>query len=248
MLPVNVCQYDQALTLLPVLDLIEGQVVAARAGERGRYAPIRTPLTAGSDPVAVLGALLARSGADRAYLADLDGIQHGRPQWAVLRRLLAAFPQSGFWLDAGFASLEAGREAAAGLDAQGGRVVPVLGSETLQGCSDLSRTADTGPCVLSLDFGSEGFRGDPAWLAAPQCWPQQVIVMTLARVGVAQGPDLDRLRACLALAGDRQLYAAGGVRHVQDLAALARLGVAGALVASALHSGALRAGTPPPAD
>ena len=239
---MNVCQYDQAVALLPVLDLIGGQAVAARAGERGRYAPIRTPLVAGSDPGDVLAALLARSKAPLAYVADLDAIMQGRPQWTVLEQLLARFPDCKLWLDGGFAGAEQGLRSAAALDPERGRVLPVLGTETLRQCSDLSAAAYARHCVLSLDFGKHGLRGDPRWLEQAHCWPERVVVMTLARVGEAQGPDLDRLRQCLALAGSRQVYAAGGVRDAADLADLARLGVAGALVASALHAGSLPPG------
>jgi len=63
--------------------------------------------------------------------------------------------------------------------------------------------------------------------------------MTLARVGSGAGPDLARIAAIRARAGPRKLYAAGGIRGAADLADLARAGVAGALVASCLHNGAL---------
>ena len=70
-----------------------------------------------------------------------------------------------------------------------------------------------------------------------------MIVMTLTRVGMDEGPDLDRIAAISARARDRKIFAAGGVRGGEDLVALARCGAAGALVASALHDGRLnRAG------
>jgi phosphoribosylformimino-5-aminoimidazole carboxamide ribotide isomerase len=61
--------------------------------------------------------------------------------------------------------------------------------------------------------------------------------MTLARVGSGAGPDLERLAALRKAGGDRAIYAAGGVRDAADLAALDRAGIAGALVATALHDG-----------
>jgi phosphoribosylformimino-5-aminoimidazole carboxamide ribotide isomerase len=70
-------------------------------------------------------------------------------------------------------------------------------------------------------------------------WPSKVIVMTLARVGSATGPDIDRLTGIKALAADKRIFAAGGVRNADDLAALAQAGIAGALVATSLHTGAL---------
>ena len=63
--------------------------------------------------------------------------------------------------------------------------------------------------------------------------------MTLARVGSAMGPDWNRLAAIKSRRPDKLVFAAGGVRDADDLVGLARLGVAGALVASCLHSGKL---------
>ena len=71
--------------------------------------------------------------------------------------------------------------------------------------------------------------------ASPRLWPARVIAMTLERVGLRDGPDFATLAAIKARAGERELFAAGGVRGAEDLAALARTGVAGALMASALH-------------
>ena len=59
--------------------------------------------------------------------------------------------------------------------------------------------------------------------------------MTLARVGSGAGPDLGRLASIQSIAGGREIYAAGGVRNAADLSGLKQAGVAGALIATALH-------------
>jgi len=63
--------------------------------------------------------------------------------------------------------------------------------------------------------------------------------MTLARVGAGAGPDFARLRDIKAMAGDRSVIAAGGVRDEADLRSLVALGIEGALVATSLHDGTL---------
>ena len=65
--------------------------------------------------------------------------------------------------------------------------------------------------------------------------------MTLAKIGGGAGPDLARLAQIKARAGSREVYAAGGLRGAEDLAALAGLGIAGALIATALHEGRIGA-------
>jgi len=117
----------------------------------------------------------------------------------------------------------------------------VLGSESLTTLDDYHRGRErAGPAApLSLDFRGDQFIGPPALLGDAALWPDRVIVMTLARVGSNEGPDLERLAAIVARAGARRVYAAGGVRDSRDLIALREAGAAGALVATALHGGSI---------
>jgi HisA/HisF family protein len=222
------------MEVIPVIDLMGGIVVRARMGQRDRYRPIVTPLSRTSDPVDVTRGLLALHPFAALYVADIDAIE-GRPgNQAILGRLHAEFPALALWVDSGIADLDrATGWLAAGLG------VLVLGSETLADASLVRRLAGDPRVALSLDFKEQSFRGPAALLAEPQWWPRRIIVMTLARVGSGAGPDLDRLAAVRAAAPQRRVYAAGGVRDANDLAALERAGIAGALVASSLHDGHL---------
>src|SRR6266571_3356703 len=87
------------LEVIPVIDLMDGTVVRARMGRRDQYRPIDTPLSPTSDPVDVVRGLLTLHPFATIYVADLDGIQGGRDDRAVLRRLTDAFPQVSLWVD-----------------------------------------------------------------------------------------------------------------------------------------------------
>ena len=100
-------------------------------------------------------------------------------------------------------------------------------------------SASDASAILSLDFRGRDFLGPPELLEQPSLWPNRLIVMTLARIGSSDGPDLERLAMIRQRAGARRVYAAGGVRGAADLEALRRAGAAGVLVASALHDGRL---------
>jgi phosphoribosylformimino-5-aminoimidazole carboxamide ribotide isomerase len=225
-----------AFAIVPVLDLKGGQVVHARAGERARYRPIRTPLATGSEPPAVLDGLLSLAPFRRVYIADLDAIEGQGDHRAVVAALAYRYPHLDFWLDGGFAGV------AAAMAAQAERVAPVLGSESLPDTAALSDAVGRlgrSNCVLSLDYRGERFVGPAAIEASAELWPDHIIAMTLSRVGSGAGPDIARLAALRQSAGARQLFAAGGVRDAGDIERLAAMGVAGALVASALHDGRL---------
>jgi len=226
------------MDIVPVIDLRGGRVVHAKRGERASYAPLRSGLLEGSEPLAVLAALLAavaRAGrsAPAAYVADLDALLGGEPQWSLLEALRHASPVP-LWLDAGFDSL-----AAAVAAGQRG-FVPVVGSESLR---TLAGLPGNGPgardWVLSLDRDADGPRDRAGVLRQPQLWPESVIAMDLTRVGSEQGGVGHWLESCMRLADGHRWVAAGGVRGQGDLQALQAAGARAALVATALHAGAL---------
>lgn len=220
--------------VIPVLDLRGGRVVRARRGERATYAPIETPLAKGSEPAVVAAGLLRAWPARILYVADLDAIIDGAsPDIAALRAIASACPGAGLWVDAGFSRRES---VEAFLEAGLGR--PVIGSESQTDGALVSALGHR--AILSLDTRGRERLGPDALHDDPSLWPPDVIAMTLARVGAGAGPDLASLAAVRERASGRRVYAAGGVRGPDDLRALAQAGLAGALVASALHDGTLR--------
>lgn len=224
------------MQIIPVLDLMGGSVVRARHGDRASYRPIETPLAAGSAPVDVAAGLLRLAPFRILYVADLDGIMRQRPDLDSIDALSSAFPAVEWWLDNGVAT----RDGAAAALRNRPTVRLVIGSETQTSDDLLSVVGER--AVLSLDFRGDAFQGPPELLTDSSIWPDDVIVMTLARVGSGAGPDLERLADARRRAGaSRRVHAAGGVRDADDLRVLARCGVDGALVATALHDGRLDA-------
>lgn len=224
------------MEVVPVLDLKQGHVVRAYRGDRSRYRPIETPLSPTSDPLDVAAGLLDIHPFPTLYVADLDAIAGEQNNDASIGRLRRRFPRLRLWVDNGIGETHAARS---WLSRDFGDLV--LGSETQSDARVVRDLANDDRIILSLDFRGDAFQGPSALLDQPSIWPRRVIVMTLARVGSAEGPDLAKLSALRRVSGDRSYYAAGGVRDQTDLIALSDVGAAGALVASALHDGKLRA-------
>ncbi|MGD9510037.1 MAG: HisA/HisF-related TIM barrel protein [Geminicoccaceae bacterium] len=221
--------------LIPVVDLMGGVVVHARAGDRDRYRPLAQSLvTASAEPVAVVEGLLGLHPFPALYIADLDAIRKQGDNTSTILALRHRFPELRLWVDAGFSGECSCRRF---LAADLGNLV--LGSESQSDLRLLERFGEDPRLVLSLDFQGERALGAAELFDDPGRWPTRVIAMTLARVGAGGGPDLERLRALRGMSPGTRLYAAGGVRGADDLRALVELGCAGALVASALHDGRL---------
>jgi HisA/HisF family protein len=209
-------------------------VVHARMGTRSAYAPIETPLSPTSRPTDVARGLLSIFPFKNFYVADLNAIENKGNNHAALELLSVQFPQLELWVDAGISDIH---DAERWLEAGLGRLV--LGSETQQDSKLIRHLYRNNRAILSLDFRGDAFLGPASLLNEADIWPADVIVMTLARVGSASGPDMNWLTAIKSRAGNRQVYAAGGVRDAEDLALLVQAGIAGALVATSLHNGKL---------
>ena len=227
------------MQLVPVIDLLRGQVVRGIQGHRESYRPIVSALCSTAEPLAVARILCEHCGSGVLYVADLDALQGAPAQTALLAGLLDALPWLTLWLDAGFVDAEAAAALLAALEpAAAARVLPVFASESLRSSAALAAcfTDPAWPALLSLDR-RDGQRLDPAdcW-ERPELWPERVIVMTLERVGAGSGPDLDTLRAVAASAPPRtRLIGAGGIRNEADLREAEAAGADAWLVASALH-------------
>ena len=166
------------------------------------------------------------------YIADLDAIQKHGDHFETVAKLRAAMPHVDIWIDAGIASIEdSARWLELGLDC-------VIGSESqpdVETVRQLIEKIGMERMLLSLDFVAGQPKGPAELFVDTRFWPQRMIAMTLGRVGSYAGPDVDLLESLRQRADGHRIYAAGGVRDISDLEKLKSMGIAGALLASALH-------------
>ena len=222
---------------MPVVDLKGGVVVHARRGQRAEYAPLRSPLVDGCEPVPVARALCAAAQAGTLYVADLDAIA-GAPADTETLAALSALAE--LWVDAG--ATTRGRAAAL---AGAGVTRNVVGTESL-GPGDIG-DVDAPRRVLSVDLVDgklisprpELAGRDPAAAAplATALGVRELLVIDLVRVGSGSGPPLGAVAELAVSLPGVAIYAGGGVRNDDDLRALESAGATGALVATALHEG-----------
>lgn len=261
----------RAMRIVPVLDIMGGNVVHARRGERARYEPLRSPLVHGCEPVAVARALCAAARTGSMYVADLDALAGAPVDVATLGALSAV---AELWADAGATTISR-----ADALARAGVARNVIGTESLGAGSpgpappddewqftsrapksnaklpDKPHAARLAPTpVLSVDLRDgrlisrdPDLAGREPAAAAPLATAlgvREVLVIDLARVGSGSGPPLQAVAELATALPGLDVYAGGGVRNDDDLRALEAAGAAGALVATALHEGRV---TPSPA-
>jgi phosphoribosylformimino-5-aminoimidazole carboxamide ribotide isomerase len=193
------------------------------------------------DAVKLAGVYLDTFGLTDIYVADLDAIASRAPNAAVVRRICELGGH--VFVDGGVTTLdEAHRVAAAGAHEV------IVGLETLPSFDILRDICRHYPVTFSLDLrngipmnGAERMGASPEDLAreAVAAGVKAIIVLDVARVGGTAGPDTEMLSRIRHVVTGAALLAGGGVRDLDDLKLLTRIGCDGALIASALHDGRL---------
>ena len=217
------------MQIIPVIDLKDGLVVHAVRGNRAHYPPIHlnSELTSSSQIDAVLAAFLNLYAFKQFYIADLNAITGSGDHTQQIYAVVQAYPEIEFWIDNG---------------CQLSTITPtqsnkkwVIGTES-QALAPKQSSCDF---ILSLDYKHQQEQGNMEWFQQSQFWPETIIAMTLNRVGSNSGPDFAKLKQLQQSHPDKCWVAAGGIRHFNDLLALKQVGIQTALVATALHNGAI---------
>lgn len=236
------------MLLIPVIDVQDGLVVHGRFGDRTEYRPVQSVLCEGADPLRIANAFRSHFELTEIYLADLDAIVRGQPHFEIYRDLADA----GFtlWIDPGIRTANDWAEQQ--LKDCVHRIV--VGSETLQSRSDLSILLDrwgVDRLVFSLDLRegkpvtqSTDWRGVNALEMMDDVYAlgvRNILFLDLVRVGSGREIGTESLvKVARQTHSDLQVFVGGGVSGTQSLRRIRDMGIAGVLVASALHDGRIR--------
>lgn len=240
--------------IVPVVDVMAGRAVRAVQGRRSEYRPLESVLVPGSDPVDLANALFERHGYEELYVADLDALQGGQPQFELLKRI--ADSPVRLLLDLGIGMPDEVERAVRELSRSGACFVLATeaspDADAFAAC--LAELKDPAQAALGLDYQRGRFRTkqpatevatgtdfeeSEAWIdAALRANVETVVVLDLDRVGSDRGfawpagfdasPSRDRFR---------RKVSGGGIRSRADILDAFAAGCDAILVGSALHDG-----------
>jgi phosphoribosylformimino-5-aminoimidazole carboxamide ribotide isomerase len=232
------------MKVIPVIDVLNGVVVHGVRGERERYQPLKSTLCKSADPLD-LASTFESLGFGSLYLADLDAILGKSANFSIYRQIMTQ-TRLDLMVDAGIADITKASEV---LATEVSKIV--IGSETLSSLEFLGQAVSSfgvDNVVVSIDLKegkvlsvSEAIASMDAVSFAQELGKigvDQIILLDLDRVGTEHGINLVLLRNILEKTGVKVLVG-GGIRSLQELEELRKLGVSGALVATILHNGKL---------
>jgi len=230
------------MKVIPVIDILGGITVHAVRGRRNEYKPLNSVLCESTYPVEVAEALKALEFSE-LYVADLDAITRGCPNFSLYKKLT---DKTGFklMLDAGVASIEAAKKL---FDSGVAKVI--IGTETLLSTSFVANAIESfgsEKIMVSLDLMGDRVlnKFEPDTLVNPMVLLRkfqemgvfQIIMLDLEKVGSGEGVNKLFLKEIIRKI-EARIYVGGGVQNIKELLEMKNLGVSGALVATALHSG-----------
>lgn len=230
------------MLVVPAVDLKDGQVVRLRQGDFGAQQVYA------HDPLAVIRRFV-EAGARRVHLVDLDGARLGRPHQLlrVLGRVREAFPGLEVQVGGGLRDRQAVAEALAA-----GATRVLLGTAAVRqpdlvgalverfGAERVAVAVDVREGRVHVSGWREGTSRTPEELLAEMAGlgVRHALVTDIARDGMLSGPPVDLLAGLSRV--PVQLTASGGVRDLEHVRTLLRLGFLEAVVVGrAVYEGTL---------
>lgn len=243
------------MRIIPVIDLLSGNVVQGIGGQRTIYQPIKdSVITDSIEPITVVKDIYRKLQLDLFYIADLDSIQRkeaisikDNPNYPQIVEIVKN-PQFKVMIDCGCQTIDDITDILSlGIDHV------ILGTETIDSPIILDQAVEAfgaEKIILSLDFqggnllaNSERMKEiSPVKLAkhAEKLGINAIIVLELQKVGSQSGPLNQHLIDIASQINAIPVYSGGGVRSIQDLAILKENNVEGALIATAFHKGTIK--------
>jgi phosphoribosylformimino-5-aminoimidazole carboxamide ribotide isomerase len=217
-----------------VLDILNGNAVHAVRGERAKYQPVKGSVVCSSSaPLDIISAVMPRE----VYIADLDYLQHTGNNFEFIGKI-----------------------------SEMTKTMVDIGPENMDDveiCARIADTVITGTETASLDLiaaAAKRFPGrinvsidlkngmvltkdrelamNPGELVKKLNGYdiKDIIILELSKVGTSAGIDVGFLKE-IAASSNHNVLVGGGIRDMDDIHALEKTGVSGALVATALHNG-----------
>lgn len=225
--------------VIPAVDVLGDEAVRLEQGDFARVVARRL------DPIALVGAL-SEAGATLVHLVDLEGARTGKVRPELVRRAVAAAETTRVQAAGGVRSID---DAETLLKAGAARVVVGTAAFADDGALERYVAALGDRLVVAIDVRGDAIAVDgwerslplAAEEAAARCRDAGVCRLACTAVerdGTLAGPAFDLLERMCARSG-LPVLAAGGVRSVDDLSALAAIGCEGAIVGRALLEGGL---------
>ena len=229
------------MKIIPVIDILNGEVVHAKGGTRKLYQPLKSPLFSSSKSIKIIKKL-EQIGFSRVYIADLDSIMNNQTNYDLFDQIQSTSNVE-LIVDAGIIN----NDMILLLFKKNIEKV-IIATETLSSVKflkDAIKNFGNDRIILSLDMANKkivnkiNLRNEKkpvAFLKSLEIFGiSQAIILDLDRVGSERGVDAVFIKNIISKI-KLEVFIGGGIRSISDLILLNKLGVKGVLIGTALYS------------
>ena len=211
------------MDIIPVIDILNNQVVKAIKGDRDSYESISYKLYNSTDPRDIIAQIIKRYYPKILYIADLDAIMYNKINSKLYDSILSSYPKINFWIDSGLKERK--------LKKKYKNYCPVFCSEKSKGYEFISNKFNN--CACSFDF-MEKYIGKKAIYRHQRATPSKIILMDLLQVGSKNNINYKLARRFIGK-NNSTYYIAGGLKSIFDIKRAKYFGASGVLVSTLIH-------------
>ena len=226
------------MKIIPVLDIKDNKIVHAISGKRKEYEPIQSTICDTADPLDVATSIKEKLNLSTIYIADLDSIEKKGSNFNSIKKIMDSGIE--LYLDAGILDYESYLKAKSYCNRA------IVATETLEKLEDLKKiTENDKNVILSIDM----FRGkvisrittsiDAILEFASSYGIKTLILLDLYYVGTGKMRASPQLKDILKKK-EFEVITGGGIKTIEDMIKLKKMGLFGALVATAIHNGTIQ--------
>ncbi len=216
------------MDIIPVIDILNNQVVKAIKGNRNSYKSINYKLYNSTEPRDIIYQIVNRYKPKTIYIADLSAILMHKIDKNLYKSIFEAFPKINFWVDSGKCKISLTRKHI--------NYYPVICSESSTRFSPTSNKSHK--CIYSFDFMGKLLGHKPIH-KYERVEPSKIIIMDLLQVGSDKKINYNLAKKIIRK-NNKDYYIAGGVKSILDIKKAATLGARGVLISTILHENKLR--------
>lgn len=232
------------MKIIPVIDILNKKVVHGIRGKRNQYKPIKSTLTNFCYPLEVAKVFKEKLGLENLYIADLDSIEKRGDNFDIIKEVENKLGIK-IILDPGIRdSKDLDREIVHIVDSI------ILGTETLtsvQTINDSISIKGRDNVIVSIDLKGKKFISNIEDFKNPEYLIRKLydelglrnfILLDLEKVGSMEGVSEQLTQLILSMRDmDLYLITGGGIRSMEDIIDVHKLGIEAVLIATALHAG-----------
>ncbi|MHA1231670.1 MAG: HisA/HisF-related TIM barrel protein [Candidatus Helarchaeota archaeon] len=235
------------MRIIPVIDVLNKQVVQGIQGERDKYYPIKSVICDSAEIIDVVESFYTKFNFKDLYIADLDAITKNIEEFDYLKDITCKFPIK-IMIDAGITTLDRVKKIV-----KYGITDIIIGTETLNSTAFIEqllefRKKNELNIIISIDLYQgkniskcEELKELDALNMVKlfeKMGINNFIILDLYRVGSKMGGISDSVYQILKNTSSK-IITGGGIKSIDDLIKIKNIGLDGILIATALHKGSI---------